>query len=261
MVCSSSVCRRDWFVAAMAAIGLTLTAGCGHPTDPDPPASANPAVTAAPAASPAATFKITGIVHEAAPTQATRVADARVEVAGGALDGQVFNSAPDGTFALPPLPGGQFDLYFKKAGYENVRYPVTGLRSDSAVDIGLRPLRTEVTRVVGGSNSCADIPRVSLRNSPGASASPTPQWARMSIHHDGVIRVVGDTLRNPYAAKVSGGIGQVSGDGVAVVVESLQGNMKHDTVIPVSGGFEYVFYWNGEMDKCRAWGVTLVHVN
>jgi hypothetical protein len=52
-------------------------------------------------------------------------------------------------FSLPPVQGGDFLIYFKKAGYEDARYWVKELPRDASVDMALVPQHTIVERWSG----------------------------------------------------------------------------------------------------------------
>src|SRR5688572_21610857 len=76
---------------------------------PTPVSGGQPAATEA---SP-----IQGLVHETRPSIATVLADVRVEVVGGELNGRIYTTGADGRFTLPPVASAGFALQFTKPGY------------------------------------------------------------------------------------------------------------------------------------------------
>src|SRR5918994_4426403 len=68
--------------------------------------------------------RIQGLVHETRPSMSTVLADVRVEVAGGELNGRIYTTGADGRFALPPVASAGFALQFTKPGYEAARVDV-----------------------------------------------------------------------------------------------------------------------------------------
>ena len=84
-------------------------------------------------------FRIAGLVHESAPTEDVLIADARVEIEGGELDGHVVTTTADGRFVLPVVTFPGFGIRVKRPGYEDARFDVLMLPRDEQADIGLRP--------------------------------------------------------------------------------------------------------------------------
>jgi hypothetical protein len=80
-------------------------------------------------------FAITATVHENEPTTSVRLAGARVEVAGGPLDGRTFETDASGRVTLPPVAAPGFALYFKKQGYDDRRLEVFELPRQTALDV------------------------------------------------------------------------------------------------------------------------------
>ena len=89
-------------------------------------------------------FEIAGVVRESWPTEHVIVPGARVEVVGGALNGQAVVTDRDGRFTLRPVTTADFYLYFKKPGYEDLRFWVKDLPRDQNPDVGLDPMLNEV---------------------------------------------------------------------------------------------------------------------
>ncbi len=67
------------------------------------------------------TRQISGMVHETKPTEDVGVADVRITVIGGELDGRTFTTSGDGAFTLPPVQSASVELTFQKAGYQASR--------------------------------------------------------------------------------------------------------------------------------------------
>jgi hypothetical protein len=89
-------------------------------------------------------FRVSGTVHETAPTEHVTVPGARVEVVGGPLGGQVVETDGNGRFVLAPVATGDFYLYVKKPGYEDQRFWVKDLPRDQNPNIGIDPVLHEV---------------------------------------------------------------------------------------------------------------------
>jgi hypothetical protein len=85
-------------------------------------------------------FQVTGLVHEPTTDGGAAVANARIEVVGGPLAGQVFATDEGGQFALPPVTTADFYLYFKKNGYDDSRFWVKELPRDQVIDMVMLPL-------------------------------------------------------------------------------------------------------------------------
>ena len=80
-------------------------------------------------------FAITAIVHENEPTTSVMLAGARVEVAGGPLDGRTFVTDGSGRVTLPPVAAPGFALYVKKPGYDDRRLEIFELPRQTALDV------------------------------------------------------------------------------------------------------------------------------
>jgi hypothetical protein len=90
-------------------------------------------------------YVITATVHENPPTLDVMLPDARVEVVGGPLDGQVFLTDAQGRVTLAPVDRAGFWLYFKKRGYDDLRFEIFELPRQSQLDISI--LREPEVRV------------------------------------------------------------------------------------------------------------------
>jgi hypothetical protein len=102
-------------------------------------------------------YILTAIVHEAAPTASRNLADVAVQVVGGALQGQTSSTDADGRVTLPLVERPGFDVYFKKPGYDDVRYSVVQLPRDSAANISLAPAAVTIPFSLSGQNPCTEL--------------------------------------------------------------------------------------------------------
>jgi hypothetical protein len=84
-------------------------------------------------------FAITAIVHENEPTTNVMLDGARVEVAGGPLDGRSFETDAAGMVTLPPVAAPGFALYFKKPGYDDRRVEIFELPRQTTLDVAVMP--------------------------------------------------------------------------------------------------------------------------
>lgn len=82
-------------------------------------------------------FAITAVVHENEPTTGVMLAGARVEVAGGPLDGRTFETDSSGRVTLPPVAAPGFALYVKRRGYDDRRLEVFEFRRHRLMDVWL----------------------------------------------------------------------------------------------------------------------------
>jgi hypothetical protein len=126
---------RTAFVASVLLAVAEAACSSGRSSSPatsTSPSISNPTVS---------TVSVSGLVHEPSPTAEVVVPAVRIEVAGGTLTGQVFTSDERGRFELPPVKSGDFYLYFKKPGYDDLRFWVNELPRDEAIDVELIPER------------------------------------------------------------------------------------------------------------------------
>jgi hypothetical protein len=196
---------------------------------------------AAPASSP-----ITIFVHEPAPTERTAVAEASIEITGGTLAGQTFSSNGEGRTILPPLAP-PFSLAVHKPGYESTRVNVTEVRPDGQLDVTLSPEIRDIRVKRGGSNSCNDLP------APPEGLSGLREYARVPVHHDGVLTVTSAQL--PFFSNPG-----------FVYRETANGWIKNEvdyvllrSPIPVQGGFVYLITFGGDREQCGPWSIDFVH--
>ena len=131
----------------------------------------SPAAPSTPPAPVPATYGVSGVVTESAPTRQVVIAGATVEILSGPQQGQKVVSAADGAFSLTGLTAAA-DAIVKAAGYEDGHLH---LASDSSgrTDIGLVPAFKMLTRTVG-----TDL---------GPRQDPTSFF--VDVHHGGLITI------------------------------------------------------------------------
>jgi hypothetical protein len=188
---------------------------------------------------------IQGLVHETKPSEATVLADVRIEVAGGASNGQVYTTGPDGRFTLPFASGG-FALQFTKPGYEPVRIEVK--QPPEALDVAMRPEPRDVSLTRSGANACEDLPR------PPEGVPGLREYARIAVHHDGQLVVRAAQL--PFFGN-QGYLYRRADD------EWVRNELDYilvRTPLPVLGGFEYVItFGGGDKELCGPWSLDATH--
>ena len=187
---------------------------------------------------------IQGLVHETKPSTTTVLADVRIEVAGGASNGQVYTTGADGRFTLPFASGG-FALQFTKTGYQPVRIEVK--QPPAALDIAMRPELRQIGLTRSGANACTDLPR------PPEGVPGLREYARIAVHHDGQLVVRAAQL--PFF-----------GNQGYLYRRTESGWEKNEidyilvrTPLPVLGGFEYVLAFGGDKDTCGPWSLDATH--
>ena len=200
------------------------------------------------AGQPAATERppIRGLVHETKPSAATVVADVRVEVVGGELNGQVYTTGADGRFSLPPVSSAGFALQITKPGYEAARVEVTQM--SGSLDVALKPEPSQVTITRSGANACTDLPK------PPDGVPGLREYARIAVHHDGQLVVRAAQL--PFF-----------GNQGYLYRRTETGWEKNEldyilvrTPLPVLGGFEYVItFGGGDKELCGPWSLDATH--
>jgi hypothetical protein len=197
---------------------------------------------------PAATEGTTvqGLVHETKPSAATVLADVRIEVVGGALNGQVFTTGVDGRFTLPPAASGTFSLHFTKPAYEAARVEVT--QASGALDVALKPEPAQVTLTRSGANACTDLPK------PPEGVPGLREYARIAVHHDGQLTVRAAQL--PFF----GNQGYLYRRTEAGWERNELDYILVRTPLPVLGGFEYVItFGGGDKELCGPWSLDATH--
>jgi hypothetical protein len=220
---------------ASVAVALTLfpagavLAQSRSPVDAAPPASS-----------------ITIVIHESAPTEATAVADARIDITDGKAAGQTFSSNEDGRTVLPPvdLP---LALAIHKSGYESARVSLTAEPPNGQLEVALSPEVGEVRVRRGGSDSCSELP------APPEGLRGLREYARLPVHHDGILTVTSAQLpffSNPGFVYRQTATGWVKNEVDYVLLRSP---------IPLQGGFVYLITFGGDREQCGAWSIDLTH--
>jgi hypothetical protein len=206
----------------------------GHPT---PALGVQPASTEASA--------IQGLVHETRPSMSTVLANVRVEVVGGELNGRIYTTAADGRFSLPPVASAGFALQFTKPGYEVARVDVQ--QTSGALEVALRPEPSQVTLTRSGANACTDLPQ------PPDGVPGRREYARIAVHHDGQLVVRAAQLpffgnQGYLYRRTENGWERNELDYILV-----------RTPLPVLGGFEYVITFGGDKELCGPWSLDATH--
>jgi hypothetical protein len=193
--------------------------------------------------------RIAGLVHEAAPTERTVVAGARIEVVGSELDHEVFSTRHDGTFELPPVRSLPVVLEIKKEGFETSRISVKELVSDTRWDVAMKPLRGDVSLSRSGTNDCTDLP------APPDGVPGLREYARLAVHHDGELLVT--AARLPFSSN-EGYVYRLTANGW---VKNDLDYILIRSALPLRGGFLYLVTFGGDNDLCGPWSVDLRHPN
>jgi hypothetical protein len=161
-------------------IALMISGGCGSA----PGASLSP--SEAPVGSSVATLtQVTGFVHETAPTAATPVAAAHVEIATGPGKGISTETDPAGRFTIP-VRSSDVVLHVVRVGYDpaDVR-----IGTEHSVDVALDP--TEHTLALEGDGALCSFNLPSSYQSvcvPAGAERMSDTYA-FDIHRDGVFSV------------------------------------------------------------------------
>jgi hypothetical protein len=116
---------------------------------------------------PAQPFAIRGVIHENWPRERVLIENARIEVIGGALNGQVFTGDPNGQFQLPPVAGPGFQLKFKKQRYDDTSVDIVELPRDQVLDVALAPTFVLQHATIEGVFQAADCRYPSPLGGPG----------------------------------------------------------------------------------------------
>jgi hypothetical protein len=210
---------------------------------------------------PRPSFTITGRAHGSAPTEHVPLAGARVEIVGDTpLAGQVLTTDAQGRFSLPPVLDAGFAIKVKKPGYEDVQRDIVMLPRDQQLDIDVPPVRSVLNVAVSGRNDCVDLPSVHFSTLPGGNGFSWGGrvYARLPIHHDGIIRVASSGLVLPFSIGCCPGyLTRLHRDGRG---EYWRG-VDVDTDLPVEGGFVYLITFTGDVDHCQAWGMNATAPN
>jgi hypothetical protein len=199
-----------------------------------------------PAGGPAQAAPVTILVHEAAPTERIIIAEARIEITEGALAGQTVSSNAEGRAVLPPLAP-PFSLTVHKPGYDSTTLNVSDARPGGQLDVTLTPAARDIRVQRGGANACNELP------APPEGLSGLREYARVAVHHDGIITVTSAQLpffSNPGFVYRETSSGWVKNEVDYVLLRSP---------IPVQGGFVYLITFGGDREQCGPWSIDLTH--
>jgi hypothetical protein len=189
---------------------------------------------------------VSGLVHEAPPTEATLLGEVRIEASGGDLDGQVFTTQPDGRFALPRAGAARFVLHFTRPGYEPARVEVQPPTSEP-LRVPMMPERGEVAVSRSGSNACTDLPQ------PPEKVPGLREYARFAVHHDG--HVIVRSAQLPFLGN-QGYLYRQANDGWE---RNETDYVLLRTPVPVLGGFVYSLTFGGGQERCGSWSLDATH--
>jgi hypothetical protein len=185
---------------------------------------------------------LTGVVHEAKPTDDRKLADVRVDVAGSSSSLSVTTDA-NGRFTIAAATGAV--LEFTKSGYEPARTTVRELAVP--IDVAMMPETREIALARSGANDCSDLP------APPAGVPGVREYARFAVHRDGSVVVTAAKL--PFASNPG-----------FLYRQTPSGWVKNEfdyvllrQPLPVIGGFWYVLTFGEGMDNCGAWSVDATH--
>lgn len=125
-------------IAPIVVVACALLFGACATSESPAPTPVAPTPTPTPTPAPTApTFTVSGTLFETAPTAATRVGSAEVQLSGGVATGSIA----DGTFSIPNVASGSYTLRVAKAGYETATTPVTVSGANvSGIQVNLMPV-------------------------------------------------------------------------------------------------------------------------
>lgn len=188
---------------------------------------------------------VTGVVHEAPPTERTPIAGARVAVRGRA--DAVAITDDQGRFTLPVAPAAALDLEVTRDGFEPARVPV--IDGTRGLDVALLPVPKDIQVTRSGENDCTDLP------APPAGVPGLREYARFPVHHDGILTVTAAKLpfyNNPGYVYRQKGDGWEPNESDYILIR---------TPIPVLGGHVYVLTFGGDKDLCGPWSLDATRPN
>jgi len=188
-------------------------------------------------------LRISGILHEPKPTESRAVADARVEIVGGELSGQLLTTDRDGRFVLPPVRSTAFALSFTKPGYVDTRVQIDGALSGGTLDVVVMPEERDITLIRSGRNDCVDLPK------PPDGVAGLREYARVPVHRDGTIIV--NAAQLPFSRN-SGYLYRLTPSGWT---KNEFDYILLRTPLPVQGGFMYLITFGEDEDRCGPWSV------
>jgi Carboxypeptidase regulatory-like domain len=251
------------FVFAIAVLTLI---GCSSSTPTTPTPTPASATTPTPAPAPVLiTFDISGVVHESAPTEDVVLSGATVGIHFVGCptcphDNQSTTTDDAGHFTLTGLETAGFMLVVSKPGYDTVSYGIVELPRDQHPTIGVQPTGRVLSIAVSGRNDCVDLPSVSFNSDPGGLGFGWGGrvYARLPVHHDGVIRVASSGLVTPFDIGCCPGyVTRLHSDGHAEYWRYVY----LDRDLPVEGGFVYLVTFTGDFDYCQPWGMNATAPN
>jgi hypothetical protein len=181
---------------------------------------------------------LTGVVHEASPTDDRRLAEVRVQIVGSSSTTAATTDA-EGRFTVAAAPGAV--LAFGKAGYEPAR--LTSHAAGVSIDVAMRPLLREVAVGRSGANDCTDLP------APPTGVPGLREYARFAVHHDGSVVVTAAKL--PFASNPGFLYRQTAAGWVKNEIDYVLIRQP----LPVLGGFWYVLSFGEGADNCASWSI------
>jgi hypothetical protein len=193
--------------------------------------------------------QISGVVHEAKPTETQMVAGARITISGGELAGKVFETDSLGAFTLGPVTSAGFALEVTKAGYEVARLSVKELPHDARLAVAMLPEPRTITLNRSGRDDCADLP------APPQGVPGLREYARVAVHHDG--HIVVNAAHLPFSSN-EGFVYRLTPSGWQ---KNELDYILIRTPVPVLGGFVYSIAFGGGKDLCGPWSLDATHPN
>jgi hypothetical protein len=198
-------------------------------------------------------FVVEGTIRDAPPTADVLVGGVAVSVVGGPLDGFTTTSDAQGRFELPSVAEPGFTLYFKKRGYEDIRFEVVDLPRDAHPVISLMPEAGTAVVSVSGPNSC-QVPEL-LCGEVHEGCGPGSEFP---VYRDGVVHI--REALNPYWEHPVVIILQKTREGWRRVAHSYQSEWTAGAVVAVPGGFRYrVILTGGFPVNCPPYRLVFAH--
>jgi hypothetical protein len=105
----------------------------------------------------AASFTLSGIVTESAPTTSTVLANVRVTIIDGANQGKLAVTGPDGRYSISGVSNGGYTVTAVLSGYRDAVVPV-GINGNTTLDFRLDPLAPRTSFGPGQYRVGSDIP-------------------------------------------------------------------------------------------------------
>ena len=206
-----------------------------------------------------ATFDVSGVVHESAPTESA-VPGALVGIRFGPQDGQTTTTDVTGHFSFHKIEAPGFTIWASKTDYDAASWGVVQLPRDAVADIHMTPSAGAVPFGISGSNALTlptlnQILRCSQDLAQLGEVFRSVAWPRVAaqfaVYHSGNI-VVSEAL-NPGAYEQGVELIKFSSHGCIVWSESrfgtLLANSSNRPVQPppaVEGGYDYAIVFEGD---------------